>query len=269
MDRELIDRIIQYEETYKICLNYGTPKIIRVDMRAGKTFTKELQKPFDKIFSSAMIETMKSLCSAIPGAKIGYTQSDEISIVIKDVNKENQEVAFFNNSLTKIVSNVASMATLFFNINWDNAVFEFCKDNGIDINDAKINGKKYEVLQPYFDRHLCGLFDCRYFELSNEDEIANYLQYRQEDCYRNSVNQIARTNFTQTELNKISTEDKIKMLENAGIPLNQFPLKYFKGEICYKVPEERIGVQRFTWKAENAPNFYNNVLFVKGLYKGE
>ena len=257
---DLNRKMKMYEDKYKVYLEYGTPKILRVDMRGGKTFTKNLQKPFDKIFSQCMINTMKKLCESIPGAKIGYTQSDEISIVIKDLNKEGKQVAPFANSLTKIISNTASMATVFFNIYWDQAVLEFCSENCIDVNEAKQHPDKYSILAPYFEMHLCAMFDCRYFDVSTIEEISEYLLTRQNNCYVNSVNSIACHNFTNLE--GIGTEDRVRMLENAGIKLNQYPTKYFKGELCYKISEG----SKNTWKSETAPNFYNNYQFINMIY---
>ena len=45
-------------------------------------------KPFDECMSKAMQETMKYLCENIQGCVLGYTQSDEISLVLIDYQKQ-------------------------------------------------------------------------------------------------------------------------------------------------------------------------------------
>ena len=263
MNRDLERKIKSYEETYKIYLMYGTPKIIRLDMRAGKSFCKDLKKPFDDIFSQCMIDTMKKLCAAIPGAKLGYTQSDEITIILKDINKGNQEVVFFKNSLTKIISNVASMATLIFNTEWGEQVKKLC---GGKIT-SEFNSEELNELRPYVLNYMVATFDCRYFEVPNIEELKNYCVWRQEDCYRNSINQVARQYFSTEELNRVNTEMKITALEKIGVNLNQFPSKFFKGVVCFRVKETKNGgAERLVWRDFNAPTFHNNYAFINNIY---
>ena len=256
MNRELLR---QYEQTYKIGLNYGTPKILRLRFCNLEKFSQELQKPFDKIFSRCMEKTMQVLCKYIPGTKIGYTDMKEISIIIKDTHADGSEISFFNNSLTDITSNLASIATVFFAINWDDLIMEFCAENGINSTEAKLNPKKYEVLQPYFNNHLCGMFNCNYFELANSAEILDYLKIRQEDCNANSVNMIIKHYFK--DHNCKTTEEKTEFLKANGIHLNSFPIKYFKGSMCYSILKDELN-----WHVETSVNFYNNIEFVNKLY---
>ena len=79
------DRMKTYEAVPKVFLTLGIPKIIRLDMRAGHTFCRKFIRPFDEVFSECMIHTTKELCAQIAGVVMGYTQSDEISLVINDV----------------------------------------------------------------------------------------------------------------------------------------------------------------------------------------
>ena len=110
----LSDRMKTYENVNRTYLTRRTPVIIRLDMRAGHTFTKGFQKPFDEIFMKSMRETMKYLCENIQGCKLGYTQSDEISLLLVDYDDINT-AAWFDYNILKIVSVSASMATLAFN----------------------------------------------------------------------------------------------------------------------------------------------------------
>ena len=60
------------------------PVAIRIDGRAFHTFTKGFQKPFDEILMKSMPETMQYLCENIQGCVFGYTQSDEITLILVD-----------------------------------------------------------------------------------------------------------------------------------------------------------------------------------------
>ena len=41
-----------YEGAYRVYLTRRMPVIIRIDSRAGHTFTKSLKKPFDVVFTA-------------------------------------------------------------------------------------------------------------------------------------------------------------------------------------------------------------------------
>lgn len=111
---KLDERMKKYEGVSKMFLTVGVPKVIRLDMRAGSTFTKHLKKPFDPVFSGAMEQAAQALCKQIQGAAFAYTQSDEISLILNDgVDKDTQ--TFFDGNVEKIVSISASLCTLEFN----------------------------------------------------------------------------------------------------------------------------------------------------------
>ena len=58
----------------------GQPLVVRLDGKSFHTFTKGLARPFDQRLSSLMVETTKALVDRFQ-AKVGYTQSDEITLV--------------------------------------------------------------------------------------------------------------------------------------------------------------------------------------------
>lgn len=111
---DLGDRMKGYENAYRIKLPQRLPVVLRIDGKAFHTFTKGMKKPFDEGLSNAMWETTKFLCKNIQGAKIGYTQSDEITILLTNYEKLTTD-AWFDNNLQKMCSVAASMATAKFN----------------------------------------------------------------------------------------------------------------------------------------------------------
>ena len=90
----LAKRMKKYEAVPKNTLMRRTPVIIRVDGRAFHTFTKGFQKPFDDLLVRVMQDTMKYLCENIQGCVFGYTQSDEITLILIDYKKLNSEAWF-------------------------------------------------------------------------------------------------------------------------------------------------------------------------------
>ena len=81
------DRMKCYENVTRNYLTRRAPVIIRVDGKAFHSFTRGFKRPFDGIFVKSMQETMKYLCENIQGCVLGYTQSDEITLVIIDYEK--------------------------------------------------------------------------------------------------------------------------------------------------------------------------------------
>lgn len=104
MKDELGDRMKSYyENRSKTFLARRTPVIIRLDGKAFHTFTRGFNKPFDEAMCNAMQETMKYLCENIQGCVLGYTQSDEITLVLIDYQKLTTD-AWFDYNVQKICS---------------------------------------------------------------------------------------------------------------------------------------------------------------------
>ena len=73
-----------YENRSKTYLTRRTPVIIRLDMKAGSTYTAHFHKPFDSIYSKAMEYTAYMVAKNVQGCRFVYTQSDELSILVRD-----------------------------------------------------------------------------------------------------------------------------------------------------------------------------------------
>lgn len=85
MDKsDIAVRMKKYEEKNRYYLKRKMPVIIRLDMRAGHSFTKGFERPFDEIFTKSMQETAKYLCENIQNCKLSYQQSDEITLLLVD-----------------------------------------------------------------------------------------------------------------------------------------------------------------------------------------
>ena len=228
-----------YENVNRFYLTRRMPIIIRVDMRAGHTFTKGMNKPFDDIFVKTMQDTMKYLCENIQGCVLGYTQSDEISLVLVDYAELTTD-AWFGNNLQKMCSVSASMATLAFNKFFSGRVQEFmydcCDEFGDDVLPEKQND--YELAHNvYFKKFNAAMFDSRVFTIPKE-EVCNYLIWRQQDATRNSIQSVGQANFSQKELHGKSCNNIQDMLMlQKSINWNDYSTTLKRGSCCIKIDD--------------------------------
>ena len=228
-----------YENITRYYLTRRMPVIIRVDGRSFHTFTKGFKKPFDDILVKTMQDTMKYLCENIQGCVLGYTQSDEISLVLTDYAELTTD-AWFGNNLQKMCSVSASMATLAFNKFFSDRVQDFmyacCDDFGDDILPEKQND--YDLAyNVYFKKLYTAMFDSRVFTIPKE-EVCNALIWRQQDATRNSIQSVGQANFSQKELHGKSCNDIQDMLMlQKGINWNDYSTTLKRGSCCIKIDD--------------------------------
>ena len=113
-----------YENRAKTYLVRRQPVILRLDGKAFHTFTRGLKRPYDEIFHKAMNDTLMTLCESIQGCKVGYTQSDEITLLLTDYDTLTTD-AWFDYAVQKMCSIAASTATLAFNKSLAKSVDDF------------------------------------------------------------------------------------------------------------------------------------------------
>ena len=239
-----------YENRAKTYLTRRMPVIIRLDGRAFHTFTKGMKKPYDEIFHNTMNATMKYLCENIQGCKIGYTQSDEITLLLTDYDTLDTD-AWFDNNVQKICSVSASMATMAFNKYLFKYADEYC-DSVAALQDFDIEGKYISVLQKALENGA--MFDSRCFNIP-EDEVTNCFIWRQQDATRNAIQMLGQCNFSHRELQGKSCNDIQDMLmTQKGINFNDMPTEFKRGVCCIKeeyYPEAMPGYEDCPIDAES------------------
>lgn len=231
-----------YEQIPKAKLMRRTPVIIRIDGKAFHTFTKGFERPFDEILIKTMQETTKYLCENIQGCVLGYTQSDEISLVLVDYQRL-ESAAWFDYEIQKMCSVAASMATMAFNKFFKEYVDEAYKE--ASFNQAfgwegnfvckedylKALKEKYDV---YYSRINQAMFDARVFNIPKE-EVTNCIYWRQLDAARNSVQMVGQANFSHKELHcKTCSNIQDMLMEQKGINWNDFPTYQKRGACVIK-----------------------------------
>lgn len=232
------DRMKTYESISKTFLTRRVPVIIRLDGKAFHTFTRGMKKPFDKILTQTMQDTMKYLCENIQGCVLGYTQSDEITLVLTDYTTIKTD-AWFEYNVQKMTSISASMATLAFNKFFKENIKDYrlnhmfvTKTEGLiteDIDYIEIMEKKFDI----------ALFDSRVFSIPKE-EVCNCLIWRQQDATRNSIQSVGQAYFSQKQLQGKSCNmiQDMLFIEKA-INWNDFPVSCKRGTCCYKRQVEK------------------------------
>jgi len=207
MDKTSIgNRMKAYERVTKTKLMRRTPVVIRLDGKAFHAWTKRLQKieypadgfertsPFSDCMHDSMSKTAFELVSTIQNAKLTYTQSDEISILLNDWGKLKTD-QWFDGNVQKMVSISASMCTAFFN----QQIIDTVTDN------------------------MWAFFDARVYNLP-VDEVANYFVWRQQDATRNSINMLGQFYFSHKELQAKNTDQVQEMLfSKHGVNWNDIP----------------------------------------------
>lgn len=219
-----------YEAVPKARLMRRTPVAIRIDGKAFHTFTRGFNKPFDHILGTAMQETMKYLCQNIQGCVLGYTQSDEITLILVDYKRLNSS-AWFDYEVQKMCSIAASMATMAFNkaftegVQHRNSAAHAVMDNPHPQDDL---GQTYAV-----KAQTGAMFDARCFNIPKE-EVTNLVYWRQLDATRNSIQMVGQANFSHKELQGKSCIQIKKMLSDIGIEWDNYPISYQRGSCCIK-----------------------------------
>ena len=202
------DRMKCYEGVPRHFLTRRVPVIIRIDGKAFHTFTRGFDKPFDGLLMRTMQATMQYLCENIQGCVLGYTQSDEITLVLTDYAKITTD-AWFGYNVQKMTSIAASMATMAFNRAFEENTRTFRRR----VNEGwTCTGRESDLCEAYEKALTKGaLFDARVFTVP-KDEVCNCLIWRQQDATRNSIEAAGQAYFSANELHKKTTKMIQEML---------------------------------------------------------
>ena len=215
-------RMKNYESVSKNFLIRKMPVIIRIDGKSFHSWTKKdgnlnwddslLEGPFSHAMNTAMSETCAMLLENIQNAVLVYTQSDEISILLRDWdNHETQQ--WFNANLQKMVSISSSLTTGVFN---------------------KIiqSVKSYKFGAP--SSTSLAFFDSRIFNLPKE-EVTNYFIWRQQDASRNSIQMLGRFYFSHKEMyGKNNSDIQDMLVRQHNVNWNDLQTWKKRGTCVYK-----------------------------------
>lgn len=257
-----------YEERSRSYLARRTPVAIRIDGKAFHTFTKGFNKPFDEALGDTMIKTMKYLCENIQGCVLGYTQSDEITLILIDYKKLTSD-AWFDYQVQKMCSVAASMATMAFSKYFQQAIDKFYLDNSnyYEYDEDRWNSEENEELCRIYERAFekGAMFDARCFNIPKE-EVCNLIYWRQLDATRNSIQMVAQANFTHKELQGLSCNKlQDKLLTERDINWNNYATRWKRGTACiYDIENNqwKIDYEMPILKGEDR-KYVDNLIFIE------
>lgn len=221
MHDALGDRIkSNFENRTRYLLPRRTYNIIRLDGKAFHTLTKGFERPYDQRLMDAMDFASIELCKQAQGAVMAYTQSDEISVLLTDFERDTTE-AWFNGNLQKIVSVSASIVTQVFNSHL---------------------GKPAH-------------FDARVFTIPDPTEVENYFIWRQNDAVRNSISMTAQNLYSHKELHGVGVNQMQELCFQKGVNWNDMPDGFKRGRITLKENYLYDGAIRNQWVCYASPDF--------------
>jgi tRNA(His) 5'-end guanylyltransferase len=139
----------------------------------------------------AMVEAAYAVSQEMQGFKGAYIQSDEVTFMLADFDSHETQ-GWFGYKLNKIVSISASLMTAYFLVNY------------------------YRLMRMIDLPPRPPVFDSRAF-IVPIDDAPNVFIWRQQDWMRNSVQMLARANFSHKALDGKGISDMHDMLHRKGI----------------------------------------------------
>lgn len=189
------------------------PIVVRLDGRSFSSYTSKMTRPYDTRMITAMVDTTKALVEET-GAVIGYTQSDEITLVLYSSSIDSQ--VWFDGKKFKIISCAAS----------------FCSNEFYKRICERMPDKVGS--QP--------TFDCRAFNVPNKVEAANAVLWREMDATKNAISMAARHYYSHAELEGKNGKEKQEMLFVKGVNFDKYPPHFKRGTFI----QRRTIRRRFT-----------------------
>jgi tRNA(His) guanylyltransferase len=187
------------------------PVCARIDGKAFHTWTRSMERPFDERLHNLLVATTTFLVEETQ-ARIGYTQSDEITLIWYSDDVDSQ--IFFDGKIHKMVSVLASMATGYF------------------------NAKQPEIMRGWPSPGLA-FFDCRVWQVPTLEEAANVLVWRELDATRNSIQMAAQAQYSHNQLLNKNNSAMQEMLFQKGINWNDYPAWAKRGTYVQRVKNLR------------------------------
>lgn len=178
----------------------GLPLLARLDGRSFSAFTRGMNRPYDERMSTCMQETTRYIVQQTH-ALIGYTQSDEISLAWW--HSAHGSESLFGGKLQKLTSVLAGMASAKF----------------VQLVAEHIPEKAGAV--PHFD--------CRVWSVPTVRDATEVFVWREDDATKNSITMAARALFSDRELYKQTSADKLNMLHERGINWQDYPAFFKRG----------------------------------------
>jgi tRNA(His) 5'-end guanylyltransferase len=215
---ELDSRMRVFETAHDHCVLPGIHMVARLDGRNFTRLTRDthlFEAPFDQVFRDYMLETVEHLMNCGIKMIYGFTESDEISLLM------DRDVSAFGRKLRKLNSIIAGEASA-----------------------------KFSLL---LGDTAC--FDCRISQLPTVSDVVDYFRWRNEDAHRNALNAHCYWSLRKegrsarqatAELEGMSIAAKNELLFERGINFNDLPAWQKRGCGVYWEQYSKTGLNPLT-----------------------
>lgn len=228
---KITKNIKQIEKSFEHILPGDRPFIVRLDGVNFKEFTKNLGKPFDPHFTTALKLTTEALVERT-AALLGYCQSDEITLISGPANQGDSRNHIYGGRCQKIASILASFASVRFSHFFHSAS---STSSSLSSSSNPIN------VSPSSPSN--GFFDARVFSVPDWETAGEALLWRHRfDCRRNALHTIAQAHFTPSSIENQPIRDVIdRLLKEKGIDAHShYPTDNVYGTFVKKI---RVQIQ--------------------------
>lgn len=230
VDTSFPDRMKEYEDAFTSkALDVDLPICFRMDGKGFSKFTKSLTRPFDERLSKVMIDTMNFLVEET-GASVGYTQSDEISLVFLK-NQETSDIEF-NGKIQKLVSTIAAKTSVRFNRLLGQAIPEKVEDEPV--------------------------FDARAWNVPTQDIALETIVWRMRDARKNSISMACHAHIDHRKTLGKSSSTRLEMLQEIGVEWASYPEFFKTGTLAVKTLKkyDKIPAEFAKYHQNNEDGFY-------------
>ncbi len=202
-----------FETAHDHCVLPGIRIVVRLDGRSFTKLTKEthaFESPFDERMRDHMVATTRHVMECGFAATYGYTQSDEISILLA------RDADTFGRKERKLLSVMAGEASAHFSL---------------------------RLGAP-------GVFDARVCQLPSDELVRDYFRWRQEDAGRNALSahcywaqrrEGVPAKRATASLLRMTTSQKNEFLFQRGVNFNDLPLWQKRGVGAHWVTKTKRG----------------------------
>lgn len=194
---------------------------IRVDGSHFKSFTRDFVRPYDLDFMSAMDDAAIALCKEASGVLFAFVQSDEITLFVTDLQKEQSEY-WLGGRAEKIASTSAGIASA-------------------------------SLARSYADSPKMPFFDGRVIPLADALGVADYLSSRKRDATSNAIGMTVNALFAEKVVKSLPLSARVELLEGTNMPVSSLPEGFLYGRIVTReevvvksvyLGEERTAIRR-------------------------
>lgn len=215
---DLDTRMRVFETAHDHCVLPEVFIVVRLDGRGFTRQTKDvwkLEAPFDVRFRDVMLETTERLFDCGFSAVYGYTQSDEISLLLR------RDDSTFGRKTRKLISVLAGEASARFTLSMGSLA----------------------------------CFDARICQLPTEALVRDYFLWRQEDAHRNALNAhcywlLRKSGKSAQEATNqllgLSVAEKNEFLFQSGLNFNDLPSWQKRGAAVYWDTYQKPAVKPIT-----------------------